>query len=68
MTWEPELEEIARRRKLVSQMGGEERVARHVAAGRKPVRERIDLLLDPGSFRETGSLASKVEYDEEGKL
>jgi acetyl-CoA carboxylase carboxyltransferase component len=68
MTWEPELEEIERRRKLVRQMGGEERVARHVDAGRLPVRERVDLLLDPGSFREIGTLASRVEYDDDGKL
>jgi len=68
MTWEPELEEMERRRELVRKMGGEERVQRHIDAGRKPVRERIDLLLDPGSFRETGSLASRVEYDERGKL
>ncbi|MCH7987568.1 MAG: methylmalonyl-CoA carboxyltransferase, partial [Planctomycetes bacterium] len=68
MSWEPELEEIARRRKLVSEMGGEERVARHVAEGRTPVRQRVAQLLDPGSFRETGSLASKVEYDEDGQI
>jgi acetyl-CoA carboxylase carboxyltransferase component len=66
--WEPELEEIARRRGLVREMGGAERVARHVAAGRLPVRERISLLLDQGSFRETGSLASKVVYDETGQI
>jgi acetyl-CoA carboxylase carboxyltransferase component len=68
MTWEPELEEIARRRKLVQEMGGAERVARHVAEGRLPVRERIELLLDPASFQEAGSLASRVEYDDEGHL
>lgn len=68
MSWEPELEEIARRRKRVQQMGGEERVARHIEAGRTPVRERVAQLLDTGSFRETGSLASKVEYDEEGRI
>jgi acetyl-CoA carboxylase carboxyltransferase component len=68
MTWEPELEEIARRRERAKEMGGEERVARHVAEGRTPVRERIDQLLDAGSFRETGSLASRVEYDEQGQI
>jgi acetyl-CoA carboxylase carboxyltransferase component len=68
MTWEPELEEIERRRALVRQMGGEERVARHVAAGRTPVRDRIDALLDFGSFREAGTLASKVEYDADGRI
>jgi hypothetical protein len=49
-------------------MGGEERVARHVAAGRLPVRERIDRLLDADSFREVGTLAAKVEYDEDGNV
>ena len=49
-------------------MGGEERVARHVEAGRLPVRERILRLLDPGSFREVGTLAGKVEYDDEGRI
>ena len=68
MTWEPELEEIRRRRELAEEMGGAERVARHVAAGRTPVRDRIGQLLDDGSFREVGSLASKVEYDEKGQI
>ena len=48
MSWKPELDEIARRRALAEQMGGEERVARHVAAGRLPVRERIARLIDEG--------------------
>ncbi len=68
MTWEPELEEIRRRRELTQEMGGAERVARHVAEGRTPVRQRIKQLLDAGSFREVGSLASKVEYDEDGRI
>lgn len=68
MSWKPELDEIARRKALAEKMGGEERVARHVEAGRLPVRERIDRLLDPGSFRETGSLAGNVVYDEEGRI
>jgi len=68
MTWEAELEEIRRRREMAKEMGGAERVARHIAEGRTPVRERIDQLLDEGSFREVGSLTSKVEYDEEGRI
>jgi acetyl-CoA carboxylase carboxyltransferase component len=68
MTWEAELEEIRRRREMAAAMGGEERVARHVAEGRTPVRERVDQLLDEGSFREIGSLASRVEYDEDGRI
>jgi acetyl-CoA carboxylase carboxyltransferase component len=68
MTWEPELEEIRRRRERAKEMGGPERVARHVNEGRTPVRDRIDQLLDEGSFHEIGSLAGRVEYDEDGRI
>jgi acetyl-CoA carboxylase carboxyltransferase component len=68
MTWEAELEEIRRRRERSREMGGPERVARHVAEGRTPVRDRIGQLLDDGSFREIGSLASRVDYDEAGRI
>lgn len=44
-----------RRRNLT--MGGAERVDRHHASGRLTVRERIDLLLDRGSWFELGLLA-----------
>ena len=68
MTWKPELEEIERRAELARWMGGPERVARARAAGRLTVRERIERLLDPGSFHETGILAGRAEYDEAGRL
>jgi len=68
MSWKPELDEIARRKALAYKMGGEERVARHVAAGRLPVRERVERLLDDGSFREIGSLAGKVVYNDDGQI
>ncbi|HET6304426.1 MAG TPA: carboxyl transferase domain-containing protein, partial [Myxococcota bacterium] len=68
MTWKPELEELARRAELARRMGGEERVARARAEGRLPVRERIERLLDPGSFHETGILAGRGSYDAEGRL
>jgi acetyl-CoA carboxylase carboxyltransferase component len=68
MSWKPELEELARRAELARRMGGEERIARARAEGRLTVRERIDLLLDPGTFRETGTLAGAGEYDEQGRL
>ena len=68
MSWKPELEEIAARAELARQMGGAERVARAREAGRGTVRERIERLLDPGSFHETGVLAGKAEYDQDGRL
>ncbi len=68
MSWKSELDELERRRELARRMGGEERIARAREAGRLTVRERIDRLLDPGSFREAGSIAGAGEYDEEGRL
>ncbi len=68
MTWDPELEELAERRRLAAELGGAERVARHRAAGKLTVRERIDALLDDGSFREVGSTAGFAEYDDAGEL
>jgi len=68
MSWKPELEELARRTTLAHAMGGEERIARAHDAGRQTVRERIDRLLDAGSFREIGTLAGRAEYDEGGQM
>jgi acetyl-CoA carboxylase carboxyltransferase component len=68
MTWKPELDELERRGELARRMGGEERVARARAAGRLPVRERLEKLLDAGSFHETGLLAGRGEYDAAGHL
>jgi acetyl-CoA carboxylase carboxyltransferase component len=68
MSWEPELDELRRREELARRMGGEERVARQHASGRLTVRERIELLFDHGSFHETGALAGRASYDEDGEL
>ncbi|MDX6659174.1 MAG: hypothetical protein QOH62_3967, partial [Solirubrobacteraceae bacterium] len=68
MTWEPELEELARRRALAERMGGEERVARQHASGRMTVRERVAKLFDEGTFAETGELAGVARYGNDGAL
>jgi len=57
MSWDPELEELRRRRELAHRMGGEERVERQHASGRLTVRERVERLFDAGTFHETGELA-----------
>jgi acetyl-CoA carboxylase carboxyltransferase component len=44
------------------------RVAKHHAAGKLTVRERIERLLDAGTFREVGKLAGRASYDERGSL
>ncbi len=68
MTWEPELEELERRLELARNMGGEANIKRQHDNGKLTIRERIESLIDPGTFAEMGALAGKAEYDEEGKL
>ncbi len=63
MGWERELEELRRRREAALAMGGPERVQRHHEQGKLSARERIDLLADPGSFREFGILAGRASYE-----
>jgi propionyl-CoA carboxylase beta chain len=68
MTWDRELAELNRRKELAARLGGEERVARQHSTGRLTVRERIDHLVDPGSWREAGTLTGTATYDDEGNL
>ncbi len=49
-------------------MGGRANIERQHAAGRLTVRERIDRLLDPGSFHESGALAGQTKYASQGNL
>ena len=65
--WQDEIAEIRRRQALAAEMGGAERVARQKSRGKLTVRERISALLDPGSFREWGSLAGEGRYDADGR-
>ncbi len=48
----PRIEQLNQMRMRSAAGGGPERVARQHKAGKLTARERIDLLLDPGSFRE----------------
>jgi acetyl-CoA carboxylase carboxyltransferase component/biotin carboxyl carrier protein len=43
-------------------------VVRQRSRGKLTCRERIDLLLDAGSFREVGSIAGFASYDDEGRI
>ncbi|MGH3629520.1 MAG: carboxyl transferase domain-containing protein [Sciscionella sp.] len=49
--------ELRERQERARRMGGQEGLRKHRESGRLPVRERIDLLLDPGSWFEIGALA-----------
>ena len=68
MSWQPEIDELRRRQALARRMGGPEKVKRQHDGGKLTVRERIDRLLDPGSFHEVGAVAGKAEYAADGKL
>ncbi len=50
------LKELERRSGIALGMGGEEKIARQHRKNRLTARERIDLLVDPGSFDELGLL------------
>ena len=68
MAWTPELEELARRTAMAQAMGGADKVKRQHDAGRLTVRERIQRLLDDGSFHEVGALSGVADYDAHGTL
>ncbi|MEZ5558860.1 MAG: carboxyl transferase domain-containing protein [Pseudomonadales bacterium] len=68
MSWEREVREIERRRQLAQQQGGKDGIARQHAQGRLTIRERIDALLDPGSFQEQGRATALPEYDDSDEL
>ncbi|MCX7982377.1 MAG: hypothetical protein N2572_05660 [Syntrophales bacterium] len=61
--WHKEIEELEHRKELARKMGGDEAIARQHAAGRYTCRERIEKLLDPGSFFEMGSITGVATYE-----
>jgi len=58
MAFEETLRDLAARREKVLGMGGPERLANRKAQGVLNARERIDYLVDPGSFIESGMFAT----------
>ena len=64
MSWDREIKELERRRHLAKQQGGAQGVAKQHARGRLTIRERIDAVLDEGSFREHGRATASPVYDE----
>lgn len=59
--WGPLLADLDARRRAALAMGGPERVERQRSLGKWPVRERLDALLDPGTFTEFGLLADHMD-------
>ena len=68
MNWQPELDELKRREAFAEQLGGPERVKRQHDGGRLTIRERIEKLVDPGTFREIGKIAGMAAYDDHNNL
>ena len=68
MSWKDEVAELERRLGMIHEMGGADSVAFHHGRGKLTVRERIDRLQDPGSFREIGALAGTPTWNDDGSL
>lgn len=52
MTISPKIEQLRAKRAQSQEGGGEARIQRQHDQGKKTARERLDMLLDPGTFRE----------------
>ncbi len=59
--WKPLVEDLGERREKALGMGGPALLERQQSMGKLPVRERLDLLLDRGSFVEFGQLADSMD-------
>ena len=65
MVWEPEIEELGRRKKMAEKMGGQVGIDVQHKRGKLTIRERIELLTDKGSFQEIGQLAGAATYEDD---
>jgi len=63
MSPDERLEELRRRNRAAELGGGEERIRRQHKAGKKTARERLELLLDPGSFLEVDRFVVHQTHD-----
>jgi acetyl-CoA carboxylase carboxyltransferase component len=59
--WGPLVDDLRERRERTLGMGGEQLVERQHSLGKLTVRERLDLLLDPGTWVEYGMLANHMD-------
>ena len=71
-TWAPMMADVRTLQRIAHQRFAPDSrdpgVVRQRARGKLTCRERIDMLLDSGSFREVGSLAGFADYDDEGRV
>jgi acetyl-CoA carboxylase carboxyltransferase component len=67
-TWQKEIDEIQLRQQFAEKLGGEKNIKRQHDSGRLTSRERIQSLLDEGSFHEYGALTGKANYSDDGEF
>ncbi|MGH7312452.1 MAG: acyl-CoA carboxylase subunit beta, partial [Candidatus Rokuibacteriota bacterium] len=63
MSLQERFDELHRRHARAELGGGDERIRRQHKAGKKTARERLDLLLDPGSFQEVDRFVVHQSHD-----
>jgi propionyl-CoA carboxylase beta chain len=63
MSLQERFDELRRRHAQAELGGGEDRIRRQHKAGKKTARERLDLLLDPGSFLEVDKFVVHQTHD-----
>src|SRR5947207_15206202 len=63
MSPDERLDDLRRRNRAAELGGGEERIRRQHKAGKKTARERLELLLDPGSFLELDRFVVHQTHD-----
>ena len=63
MTLDPKIQQLRETKERARQGGGQDRIDRQHQAGKLTARERIDLLLDSGSFREMDMLVTHRATD-----
>jgi len=64
MPFEEQLKDFHERTQRATAMGGPEKLAQRKAQGVLNARERVDLLLDPGSFIESGRFATSARAED----
>jgi len=61
--WSKEIADLKRRKDIALRLGGEKNISRQHANGKMTVRERINALVDEGSFKERGILSGAATYE-----
>lgn len=61
--WQEIMEEFLQRKQAALEMGGEEKLAKQYSYGRLDARQRIEQLVDKGTFKELGTLVGGLSHN-----